>query len=133
MPPSYAAQLESGRVFRLGFGFGSGSGRVRANNFYIFRAEFGFIFCSSRNVLRISLEEIGKSGQNRVFVSLVGFGSGFGQQGSGSGRVEKLRPDSNSGQSYHVAISLSIAYSRHADILGKPVITSKSAGPEVDV
>jgi len=62
----------------------------------MFRAEFGFIFCSSRNVLRISLEEIGKSGQNRVFISLVGFGSGFGQQGSGSGRVEKLRPDSNS-------------------------------------
>ena len=53
----------------------------------MFRAEFGFIFCSSRNVLRISLEEIGKSGQNRVFISLFGFGSGFGQQGSGSGRV----------------------------------------------
>ena len=42
-------------------GIGSGSGRVRANNFHIFRAEFGFIFCLSRNVLRISLEEIGKS------------------------------------------------------------------------
>jgi len=43
-------------------GIGSSfSGRVRANNFHIFRAEFGFIFCSSRNVLRISLEEIGKS------------------------------------------------------------------------
>jgi len=55
------SQLESGRVFRVGFGFGSGSGRVWANNFHIFRAEFGFIFCSSRNVLRISLEEIGKS------------------------------------------------------------------------
>ena len=73
---------------RVGFfGSGSGSGRVRTNNFHIFRAEFGFIFCSSRNVLRISLEEIGKSGQNRVFISLVGFGSRFGQQGSGSGRV----------------------------------------------
>jgi len=81
------AQLESGRVFRVGFGL----------TISMFRAEFGFIFCSSRNVLRISLEEIGKSGQKRVFISLVGFGSGFGQQGSGSGRVEKSRPDSNSG------------------------------------
>jgi len=45
---------------RVGF-FESGSGGVRANNFHIFRAEFGFIFCSSRNVLRISLEETGKS------------------------------------------------------------------------
>ena len=67
-----APQLESGRVFRVGFGFGSGSGRVRA--------EFGFIFCSSRNVLRISLEEIGKSGQNRVLFHL-----------SGSGRVSDNR------------------------------------------
>ena len=69
----------SGRV-RVRVGFGSGSGRVRANNFYIFRAEFGFIFCSSRNVLRISLEEIGKSGQNRVLFHL-----------SGSGRVSDNR------------------------------------------
>ena len=45
------AQLESGRVFRVGFGL----------TISMFRAEFGFIFCSSRNVLRISLEEIGKS------------------------------------------------------------------------
>ena len=52
----------AGRTVGIGSGFsGSGSGRVRANNFRVFRAKFGFIFCSSRNVLRISLEEIGKS------------------------------------------------------------------------
>jgi len=47
---------EGGTTVGIGSGFSG-----RANNFHIFRAEFGFIFCSSRNVLRISLEEIGKS------------------------------------------------------------------------
>ena len=56
------SQTPAGAGRTVGIGSGcSGSGRVRANNFRVFRAEFGFIFCSSRNVLRISLEEIGKS------------------------------------------------------------------------